>query len=776
MQRVHLIGKMVAVMKKFYSLLLAAVALFGFAACTQDNSDVNVGEKATMTVYAVFESDDTRMALADNGITPTWEAGDNIYINDVVFTAKANGDNVAFTTTSEALPTGAYTAVYRGAESANAICAVQQAVVNSFPKQTPVVAAGVAIEEGSTLSFKNVASLLQFKALESGDYTFKAVGGEKFAAAFTINADATVAFAAEGSNVVTLEGCEVGNTYVVAVAPVALSEGLEVSIGEKVVKTGGVGMVLERSVIYPLGDLGSVENFEGFEWGLAGAHQGWSVNNVTPMLETETENLYIAENVTLVAPGFKFAKHGLESWETAGENTTFGAYTLSDGLEYYDFTSEIGSGWYDVYDNNLSGHANNIGVADFTKNYDVYIYVAETADWGHKLQYTIVEHGTEITMPGVEPEPEPSVPGLESTWALSGSFNNWSDDNVMLTTEASNLFVVKGVELAANSEIKVKEVGTWDVTFGGGNSIINSDKWITVYNNGSNVKVLTEGVYDVYFEHNGDTGKLYLMTEGAAIEGAQDGNNDEAPAEPETPGEPSEPGLESEWAIVGAFNGWKDQVLYTTENSNIVVAEGVTMEAAQGFLVRKPSTDWADKYGAGDVNYIQANRYINTVKEGVDMCLEAAGTYDIYFNISTKAIYVMEAGADYATAELQTVSGKEPVQEEPEVTEVVVYLKPNSNWMQSDARFAAYFFGGTTGEKWVSMTAVGDGTYECHLPEGYELGCNIIFCRMNPATTGNNWNNKWNQTADLKTPTDGKNLYTVAEGAWDKGDGAWSVK
>ena len=766
-------------MKKFYSLLLAAVALFGFAACTQDNNDVNVGEKTTMTVYAAFENDDTRMALADNGVTPTWEVGDQIYINDVAFTATANGDKVAFTTTSETLPSGAYTAVYRGAESTNAICALQQAVVNSFSKQTPVVAAGEAIEEGSTLSFKNVASLLQFKALEDGDYTFKAVGGENFAAAFTINADATVAFAAEGSSEVTLEGCKVGNTYVVAVAPVTLSEGLEVVVGEKVVKSGGVGMVLERNVIYPLGDLGSVANFEGFEWGLVGAHQGWSVDNVTPMLETETENLYIAENVTLVAPGFKFAKHGLESWETAGENTTFGAYTLSEGLEYYDFTSEIGSGWYDVYDNNLGEHANNIGVADFTKNYDVYIYVAETADWGHKLQYTIVEHGTEITMPGVEPEPEPSVPGLESTWALSGAFNNWSDDNVMLTTEVSNLFVVKGVALAANAEVKVKEVGTWDITFGGGNPVINADKWITVYNNGSNVKVLTEGVYDVYFELDGDTGKLYLMTEGTAIEAAQDGNNDEepeTPSDPETPGEPSEPGLASEWAILGVFNGWQDQLLYTTEYSNIVVAEGVTMEAAQGFLVRKPSTDWADKYGAGDVNYIQANRYINTVKEGVDMCLEAAGTYDIYFNISTKAIYVMEAGADYATAELQTVSGKEPVQEEPEVTEVVVYLKPNSNWMQSDARFAAYFFGGTTGEKWVSMTAVGDGTYECHLPEGYELGCNIIFCRMNPSTATNNWNNKWNQTADLKTPTDGKNLYTVADGTWDKGGGAWSVK
>ena len=120
--------------------------------------------------------------------------------------------------------------------------------------------------------------------------------------------------------------------------------------------------------------------------------------------------------------------------------------------------------------------------------------------------------------------------------------------------------------------------------------------------------------------------------------------------------------------------------------------------------------------------------------------------------------------------------GEEPKQEEPEVTEKVVYLKPNSNWTQSNARFAIYIWGGTAGEKWVSMTKLSDGTYEAHLPEGYDYGCNIIFCRMNPSTTANNWNNKWNQTSDLKTPTDGKNLYTVKAGTWDKGGGTWSVK
>ncbi|MBQ8495674.1 MAG: starch-binding protein, partial [Clostridia bacterium] len=107
--------------------------------------------------------------------------------------------------------------------------------------------------------------------------------------------------------------------------------------------------------------------------------------------------------------------------------------------------------------------------------------------------------------------------------------------------------------------------------------------------------------------------------------------------------------------------------------------------------------------------------------------------------------------------------------EEPQ--DKVLYLVPNGNWKQANARFAAYFFG--SGDTWVGMTdADNDGVYEVTAPEGYP---NVIFVRMNPGTTANNWDNKWNQTADLVVPTDDKNCYTVAEGAWDNGGGSWSV-
>ena len=109
---------------------------------------------------------------------------------------------------------------------------------------------------------------------------------------------------------------------------------------------------------------------------------------------------------------------------------------------------------------------------------------------------------------------------------------------------------------------------------------------------------------------------------------------------------------------------------------------------------------------------------------------------------------------------------------EPAVTETYLYLKPNANWKVDGARFAAYFFG--AGETWVDATLVEGETdiYSVAAPAGYP---NVIFCRMNPGATANNWNNKWNQTADLTVPTDGTNFYTVKEGTWDNGGGTWST-
>jgi type I pullulanase len=97
--------------------------------------------------------------------------------------------------------------------------------------------------------------------------------------------------------------------------------------------------------------------------------------------------------------------------------------------------------------------------------------------------------------------------------------------------------------------------------------------------------------------------------------------------------------------------------------------------------------------------------------------------------------------------------GEEPTEEptQPPVTpteppENRMYLSPSDEWKEAGARFAAYFFDDEDNFEWINMKYAGPGLYYVDIPDGYDY---VIFCRMNGASTDNNWDNKWNQTEDL---------------------------
>ena len=104
------------------------------------------------------------------------------------------------------------------------------------------------------------------------------------------------------------------------------------------------------------------------------------------------------------------------------------------------------------------------------------------------------------------------------------------------------------------------------------------------------------------------------------------------------------------------------------------------------------------------------------------------------------------------------------------------YVKTNTLYLDvtgiatSDARYAAYFYSGTTNYIWVDMVQVSNNIYSVQVPDGYS---NVIFCRMNGASTDNVWENRWNQSDDLTM--DG-NLYTLSGwGAGNLFNGTWST-
>lgn len=109
----------------------------------------------------------------------------------------------------------------------------------------------------------------------------------------------------------------------------------------------------------------------------------------------------------------------------------------------------------------------------------------------------------------------------------------------------------------------------------------------------------------------------------------------------------------------------------------------------------------------------------------------------------------------------------------------ILYLKPNSNWTQASARFACYVWKDGGSSMWINMTGPdGDGIYKTAEAVDTDTYNKVIFVRMNPSNSTNNWdsNNKWNQTGDLSIPSDSKNLFTIPAGSWDGATTSWSTK
>lgn len=138
------------------------------------------------------------------------------------------------------------------------------------------------------------------------------------------------------------------------------------------------------------------------------------------------------------------------------------------------------------------------------------------------------------------------------------------------------------------------------------------------------------------------------------------------------------------------------------------------------------------------------------------------------FTINNWNVQDDKSGGEWSTFENNTENNDKPNNPATNITNGTnLYLLPSVEWKEANARFAAYFFGGD-GELWLDMLdSNGDGIYEVVSQGTREK---VIFCRMNPETTENNWDNKWNQTSDL-TYDGTNNQYNVS--GWDAGE--WSV-
>lgn len=124
------------------------------------------------------------------------------------------------------------------------------------------------------------------------------------------------------------------------------------------------------------------------------------------------------------------------------------------------------------------------------------------------------------------------------------------------------------------------------------------------------------------------------------------------------------PAVSSGLGVVGSFaaSNWSEDILlYATDAAGVLVAKDIVFNAYDAFKIRTAGT-WEGEVnlGAGEINYFKANRYFAVYNDGGDILVEAAGTYDIYFDKNASKVYLMSAGVDYTTATEQTTDGAAP--------------------------------------------------------------------------------------------------------------------
>ena len=280
--------------------------------------------------------------------------------------------------------------------------------------------------------------------------------------------------------------------------------------------------------------------------------------------------------------------------------------------------------------------------------------------------------------------------------------DNWASEKKM--TLDGDWHVVEGIELTTTDQFKFRANGdaNWTINRGAEGAadgvLIADNVETTVIQGGKNFAVATDGVYSLYI--NKYANKVKVVRTGDIVV-----------VEPGT----TTPGEDSEWAVYAQFGSetWSEVMMKTTTREGLFVVENKTMNAYNKLLIKKYNdTAWKVKYGSYDVNYIKADRYFAVALNGGDIYVEAAGTYDIYFDYTNTKVYLMSAGSDYASATEQIESGDAPVVE----SGTWLYLKPNSNWLQSNARFAVYTWDG--GDQWFDMKdSDSDGIYEVLIPE-----------------------------------------------------------
>lgn len=763
-------------MKKIYSFMVAAVALFAAVSCNKEMEQENLpaAETVVYTAFADGSEPESKAELNQTTLKSEWVAGDAITVLDGTkpwkFETNDEGAHADFANSEgfgdfrpviAVYPAGQWTADIANKTVNAYIPTYQEARQNTYNENAVL---SVAYSENNSFAFKNACALLKFtvkgeksiKAIEFCGNNEEAITGNVLV---SLNDDNTVE-SVEGLDTDFVDGdkswtgkgtwvklysvesdwCYKEGIYYAAIAPANFTKGFSLNLiladDSKVeaFKKRDEAYDLKANTILNLGEIEYVapEAPVAHPWAVAGTFNDWSTSANPMVLEGD---YYVAKGITGLnytaptgedtgsATGFKFVENGT-SWKGGEGQVTAGTWAWT---------------WNE--------NGTNIYVADATAEaaYDIYLTASAEPDGGRK--FVVVP--AESPMPEDKPAETPEV--VVDYWAVVGTMNGWAADYEKFTLLEGDWHVATDVKLYASDQFKLRADGNWDFNRGAAGDtdgvLIENDVETDVFNNGKNFSVSESGIYSIYINKSATKVKVVKTAD--------------LPAE-------SIPGQPCDWAVAGTFNDWSDNPMVTTATPEVYVVKNVELGAYAEFKIKKQAsgTDngWGTSYGVKSINYLDSNVWVSVQSgSGTNIFVVKSGSYDIYFDFANVRVYVMTAGTDFKSATEQTTDGKAPVISNART----IYLKAGA-WDTANAWFLTYTWGGASSAAMVKMVPSdkGSGIYECEVPNDRT---NIIFLRKNPSNTSLDWNGEWNRF-EITLPSD-KNCFTVTK---DWGNGGWS--
>ncbi len=253
------------------------------------------------------------------------------------------------------------------------------------------------------------------------------------------------------------------------------------------------------------------------------------------------------------------------------------------------------------------------------------------------------ESGTAIVAAGYDPYPEFTQ---ETNWTVIGSLSKYSiswDGDIDMVSNGT-VSAAFGVALSGDDEFKFRQDKAWTVNLGGDFSGLDTD--FAVSQDGPNVKVGAEGVYDLFVDPAATSAKVTAAC----------GLKISAKIGAEDPGPGPEPEEVKGWNIIGLNGDWENDIL-ASEKDGVWTAY-ITAEDATEFKWRLDGA-WEKDYGMSkDEGYTYTlGTAFPAVAGGANIPLAAAGFYKVVLDLSNADAPTITVFDDFTVWSLIGVNG-----------------------------------------------------------------------------------------------------------------------